>query len=72
MSSDEKNATVTIRLRADSGYESEEKHRISPEQWGEIVGIVNKPDDCTSCGTNLADGKTGLCVGCDAYSAHTS
>lgn len=35
-----KSATVTAKLRADSGYKSDESHRISPDQWRRIVEIM--------------------------------
>lgn len=36
----EKTATLKITLDADSGYTSEEEHRISPYQWGRICKIL--------------------------------
>ena len=32
-------ALLTLSLRADSGYESSEKWRISADQWARILGI---------------------------------
>lgn len=40
----EKAATVVLRMKADSGYSSEETHRISADQWSRIVAIANEPD----------------------------
>jgi len=37
-----KNATITVNLKADSGYASTETHRVSPDQWGLIVAIMNE------------------------------
>ncbi|RYG90140.1 MAG: hypothetical protein EON59_00740 [Alphaproteobacteria bacterium] len=34
---DEKNAALTLTLKADSGYRSTETHRISANQWTEIL-----------------------------------
>lgn len=36
-----KAATIKVVLQADSGYTATEEHRISPNQWGDIVGIMN-------------------------------
>jgi hypothetical protein len=36
---EEKNATLTMKLKAKSGYSSGETHRVSPEQWTEIQYI---------------------------------
>ena len=33
-------ATMTIKLRADSGFTSDEQHRISASQWGRICEIL--------------------------------
>ena len=33
-------ATLGIRLRADSGYASDETHRISLSQWGRICEVL--------------------------------
>lgn len=35
----EKAAVLTLKLRADSGYEADAEYRISAEQWGEVLGI---------------------------------
>lgn len=35
----EKAATLTLALRADSGYEADAEYRISAEKWGEILGV---------------------------------
>lgn len=37
--SEEKNATLTMKLKAKSGYSSDETHKVSPEQWAEIQFI---------------------------------
>ena len=37
-----KDATVTVTLKADSGYTSTETTQISPDQWGRIVAIMNE------------------------------
>lgn len=34
--------TLELKLRADSGYQADETHRISPEQWGRICQILNE------------------------------
>ena len=39
-----KDATLTLKLRSDMGYQSDEQHRISPDQWGRICGTLNEPD----------------------------
>ncbi|SMC41298.1 hypothetical protein SAMN06297251_10295 [Fulvimarina manganoxydans] len=45
----EKGAKLTLTLKADSGYESVETHRISPGQWEAIVRAANgTPDPCVS------------------------
>lgn len=36
-----KNAELTLELKADSGYESNEKVRISSEQWRLLLSIVH-------------------------------
>lgn len=33
-------ATLHLKLKADSGYTSEESHRITPEQWGDVLRVV--------------------------------
>ena len=38
-----KGATLTLKLRSDMGYKRDEEHRISPDQWGRIRGILNEP-----------------------------
>ena len=35
----ERKALLTLSLRADSGYESSEKYRVSADQWARILGI---------------------------------
>jgi len=37
---EEKKATLTMKLRAESGYSSNEQHKVSAEQWAEIQHIV--------------------------------
>lgn len=37
-------ATATLKLKADSGYESEETHRVSADQWGRICAILHGAD----------------------------
>lgn len=32
--------TLHLKLRADSGYSSDESHRITPEQWGDVLRVV--------------------------------
>lgn len=39
----EKAAVLTLKLRADSGYEADAEYRISAEQWGEVLGICEGP-----------------------------
>lgn len=39
---EELSATLTMTLRADSGYESTETHRITADQWGRIHVILNE------------------------------
>lgn len=34
-------ADLTLTLRADSGYQSTEKHRVSAEQWGVLLKVSN-------------------------------
>jgi len=36
-------ATIEIKLDADSGYKSEEKHRICAKQWFAIQSILTNP-----------------------------
>ena len=38
---DDNNATLTLKLKADSGYVSDERHRITPEQWEKICRVLN-------------------------------
>ena len=49
-----KNATVSATLKADSGYESTESHRVSPVQWGLIVSILNGDTRAATCVNALA------------------
>jgi len=35
-------ATIIATLKADSGYQSTETHRISANQWGRIVAIMKE------------------------------
>lgn len=37
-----KDATIIATLKADSGYSSNETHRISADQWSRIVAIMNE------------------------------
>lgn len=37
-----KEATLTLKLKADSGYISDQQCRISADQWGEIQKIIEK------------------------------
>lgn len=41
----ERAATLTLTLRADSGYEADAEYRISAEQWGEILRICEDKDE---------------------------
>ena len=36
-------ASLSITLKAESGYESKEKHRINADQWGRICKALNEP-----------------------------
>lgn len=38
-----RNATIAIKLQADSGYQSGEMHEISADQWARISAILNEP-----------------------------
>lgn len=33
-------ATLQLKLKADSGYTSEESHRISADQWGDVLRVA--------------------------------
>lgn len=35
-----KDATLVLKLKSDSGYRSEESHRVSPMQWMQIQQIL--------------------------------
>jgi hypothetical protein len=37
-----KDAEIKINLKADSGYRSNETHRITPDQWTRINQILNE------------------------------
>ena len=39
----ERKASLSMRLVADSGYESTEAHRVSADQWARILKIANEP-----------------------------
>ncbi len=39
-----RDATITVTLCADSGYEAHEEHRISADQWWRICEIMNEPE----------------------------
>ena len=39
-------ATLTMILKADSGYESRETHRINADQWERIVRIAADDSAC--------------------------
>ena len=38
----ERKATLTLSLKADSGYASAETHRVSADQWGRILTICGE------------------------------
>jgi len=40
--SKEKNATIQLKLKAKSGYSSDETHNISADQWARISTILNE------------------------------
>ena len=42
--SNNKSGALTLILKADSGYESEETHRISAAQWEAILRIIYGTD----------------------------
>lgn len=42
--SNDKNAKLTLTLKADSGYTSKEIHRISQNQWVKILQVVNETE----------------------------
>lgn len=54
-----KAATITLKLRADSGYMSDEQHRISAEQWGRIVAICNEKEGRAADAAETRDAKGG-------------
>ena len=37
-------ASLTLSLRADSGYECEQTCRINVDQWARISAILNEPE----------------------------
>lgn len=39
-----RSATLSLKLKSDTGYESTETCRVSPQQWRQIQAIVNEPD----------------------------
>ena len=39
-----KDANLYLKLTADSGYQSEETRRISPDQWARIQEILNEQE----------------------------
>ena len=39
-----KDADLYLKLTANSGYKSEETHRISPDQWARIQEIFNEQE----------------------------
>ena len=39
----ERNATLTITLKADSGYDATQTARVSADQWGRICAIMDEP-----------------------------
>jgi|TARA_R100000049_G_C1946598_1_gene91986 NAD-dependent DNA ligase len=52
----EKAANLHLRLISDSGYESEECHRITPDQWYRILKIANEPvSESEAPGATLLD-----------------
>lgn len=44
MSSKDKNAVLKLKLKADSGYTSDVESKISAEQWGRIMEIIEEKD----------------------------
>ena len=46
----DRNATLSMKLKADSGYESTETHRVSPDQWSRICAIANETPAARSGG----------------------
>jgi hypothetical protein len=39
----DRNATISLALKADSGYRADETARVSAEQWGRILAIIYEP-----------------------------
>ena len=75
MSEHTKNATVSATLKAVSGYESTESHRITAVQWGLIVGILNGNTRAATCVNALAgveDPEAFMRVVRRASKAHTA
>ena len=43
MNKHDRTAIIDIKVKADSGYQSDESHNISPDQWERISRILNEP-----------------------------
>jgi hypothetical protein len=43
--SKDKEASLTLTLKADSGYECSETCRVSADQWSRINDIINEEDE---------------------------
>jgi len=49
---DERNAVLTLKLKAKSGYHAEAKYDVSANQWGEILAICERNPAAISLATN--------------------
>ena len=45
LSKDKKDATLTLHLKADSGYSSYVEYRVNPNQWARILKILEEKNN---------------------------
>lgn len=45
LSKDKKDATLTLHLKADSGYSSYVEYRVNPNQWAKILKILEEKNN---------------------------
>jgi hypothetical protein len=45
---DDKNAKLTLKLRADSGYSCDTQCRVSANQWASICAIIHGHDEVSA------------------------
>lgn len=49
----EAKASLTLKLRADSGYESTQTQRVSPQVWGQVLNLLAGADPWEKIATDM-------------------